>query len=112
MFPNEVMMKPETWNDILGGDDRRPRRPRLVGVIRHDRLPRLQAQGSRPLSRQLAVRREVRRGTAEANEWIGRESVNVLNVETIGSLDAAFEARSIRVWYRTPFVKAYQEPEV
>ena len=29
MFPNAVMMKPQTWNDILGDDDRRPRRPRL-----------------------------------------------------------------------------------
>ena len=29
MFPNSVMMKPETWNDILRDDDCRPRRPRL-----------------------------------------------------------------------------------
>ena len=29
MFPNAVMMKPETWNDILGDDDRGPRRARL-----------------------------------------------------------------------------------
>ena len=25
MFPNATMMKPETWNDILGDDDRGPR---------------------------------------------------------------------------------------
>ena len=29
MFPNETMMKPETWNDILARDDRRARSSRL-----------------------------------------------------------------------------------
>ena len=29
MFPNEVMMKQQTWNDILARHDRRPRRARL-----------------------------------------------------------------------------------
>ena len=29
MFPNETLMKPQTWNDILGDDGRRPQRPRL-----------------------------------------------------------------------------------
>ena len=34
MFPNDTMMKPQTWNDILGDDDRRPRRARLAGIRR------------------------------------------------------------------------------
>ena len=33
MFPNAVMMKPQTWNDILRRHDRGPRRARLAAVI-------------------------------------------------------------------------------
>ena len=32
MFPNEVMMKQQTWNDILGHHDQGSRRPRLGGL--------------------------------------------------------------------------------
>ena len=32
MFPNETLMKPQTWNDILGDDDRGPRRARLERI--------------------------------------------------------------------------------
>jgi hypothetical protein len=38
---------------------------------------------------------------AEANDWIFSGSIEVINVETLGLVDAAFQARSIRVWYRT-----------
>ena len=29
MFPNAMMMQPQTWNDILGDDDRGARRARV-----------------------------------------------------------------------------------
>ena len=32
MFPNAVMMKPQTWNDILRGDDRGARCARVEGM--------------------------------------------------------------------------------
>ena len=34
MFPNEVMMDPQTWNDDPGGDDRRAGRARLERISR------------------------------------------------------------------------------
>jgi hypothetical protein len=49
---------------------------------------------------------------AEANDWIERESVDVLSVETLGCHEAAFEVRSIRVWYRTSSPKPRPTPEV
>lgn len=42
---------------------------------------------------------------ADANDWIFRESIDVINLETTGLGDGAFEAYSIRVWYRTAVVK-------
>jgi hypothetical protein len=49
---------------------------------------------------------------AGANRWIESESIEVLNVETIGLRDAAFESRSIRIWYRTDVKKPDPLPEI
>jgi hypothetical protein len=49
---------------------------------------------------------------AEANRWIESESIDLINVETIGIHDAAFESRSIRIWYRTAGPKLDPLPEI
>ena len=49
---------------------------------------------------------------AEANGWIFSGSIEVINVETIGLHDSAFEARSIRVWYHSQSSKPRTSPEV
>ena len=41
----------------------------------------------------------------EMNDWIASNAIDVINVETLGLVDAAFQARSIRVWYRTNHFK-------
>jgi len=52
------------------------------------------------------------RAFREANDWIDSESIDVINVETIGLIDAAFESRSIRIWYRVVGAKLDPIPEL
>jgi hypothetical protein len=44
----------------------------------------------------------------EANEWIDRESIEVINVETLGIVGSSI----VRVWHRTPSPKLQPPPEV
>jgi hypothetical protein len=51
---------------------------------------------------------------ADANEWIERESIEVINVESLADeLEGApVERYLIRVWYRTAVLKPQPYPEV
>jgi len=49
---------------------------------------------------------------ASANAWIASESVEVLNVETIGTPDLHPLYGWVRVWYRTTTAKAEPIPEI
>jgi hypothetical protein len=40
---------------------------------------------------------------ALANEWIDGESIEVINVETVGMGEVSPMQRSVRIWYRARF---------
>ena len=40
---------------------------------------------------------------ASANEWIDGESIEVINVETVGMGEAHPMQRAVRIWYRERF---------
>jgi hypothetical protein len=48
---------------------------------------------------------------AEANEWIDRDSIEVINVESFAE-EFGLEPVCIRVWYRTASSKPQSYPEV
>ena len=52
------------------------------------------------------------RAVEAANAWIDAGSVEVFNVETLGTLDTWIGVRWLRVWYRTETIKPGPSPEV
>ncbi len=54
------------------------------------------------------------RALAEANEWIVRESIDLIGVESLADQEegAPVERRCIRIWYRTAICKSNPHPEV
>jgi hypothetical protein len=47
-----------------------------------------------------------------ANEWVESDSVEVINIETVGNTQSPFFARSVRIWYRAAGGKLDTVPEV
>ena len=67
-----------------GGDDLGAGCPRLEGVINHDRLSRFAPEHAGMFSKVEAWKRSQDEAMSRANEWIGRASIEVINVETLG----------------------------
>ena len=59
-------------------------------------------------------RREVNfaKAVEAANAWIAAGSIEVCNVETLGTLDAWIGVRWLRVWYHAQASKPGPSPEV
>ena len=49
---------------------------------------------------------------ADANDWAESESIDVINVESIGVQDMVFEFRLLRIWYRAAGEKPDPIPEI
>jgi hypothetical protein len=48
----------------------------------------------------------------EANDWLSREPIDLINVETVGMDHSAFAVKTLRVWYRTTAIKPPTTPDV
>jgi hypothetical protein len=47
-----------------------------------------------------AWKRSFDKALSQANEWIDRDSIEVINVETIGMGESLPVTRTVRIWYR------------
>ena len=63
------------------------------------------------IPRKNRERENLDRAIVEVNEWVVRESIELINVETTGLSDRAL-IRAVRVWHRARGAKTASIPEV